>query len=242
MEGDTGTHTTALIRNLPLRAFFLFIMIFPVFYLSEFSDHISSHFTGGVLPSVVRQEWYLVLTNIIIFLTFLIPLKFRRTVDWKEYGLVSAFFVSLFIEMYGIPLSVLFISRYYGGPEKELPDALIRMSVLGVDLSMTHAMVYGLALMILGTVFIIIGWITLYRNLGDDEIVTKGIYSLSRHPQYFGFILVVLGWLIGWPTILVIIFAPILLFMYVRVCRVEEQELSTHEEYAEYRRTVPFFI
>lgn len=242
MEGNTGTHASAITRNLPLRMFFLCFLIVPVIYHSEFSDHIGSHLTGGALPNIVRQEWYLVLTNIIIFLTFLIPLRFRRTVDWKEYGLVSAFFVSLFIEMYGIPLSVLFISRYYHGPEQELPDALIRMRVLGVDLSMTHAMVYGLVLMVLGTIFILIGWITLYWNLREHEIVTTGIYSVSRHPQYFGFILVVLGWLIGWPTILVIVFAPILLFMYIRVCLVEERELAIHAEYAEYRKTVPFFI
>ncbi len=242
MGNPTGRDHLPIRKNLLLRILFGVILVFPFFFYREFSEHIGAHFTGGALPQIVRQQWYMVITNIIIFLTFLLPLRFRRKIDWKEYGLVSAFFVSLFIEMYGIPLSILFISRYYGGENVELPNTIIRVNVLGVQLGMTLAMVYGLVLMILGTLIIILGWITLYRNLSDQDLVTQGIYSHSRHPQYFGFILVILGWLIGWPTILVGIFAPILIYKYVQVCRVEEKELEESVEYADYRKKVPFFI
>ncbi|UCE74970.1 MAG: DUF1295 domain-containing protein, partial [Methanomassiliicoccales archaeon] len=70
----------------------------------------------------------------------------------------------------------------------------------------------------------------------------KGIYSFSRHPQYFGFILMIIGWLIGWPTILTVIFTPILIFMYLRVCKIEEKELSHIKEYEIYKNKVPFLI
>lgn len=242
MEQPLRLGNPGIMRNLPLRILFVILLVFPFAFYRDFSEHIGSHFTGGALPNVVEQQWHMVLMNIIIFLTFLLPLKFRRTIDWKEYGLVSAFFVSLFIEMYGIPLSILFISRYYGGEEVELPETVVNFEVLGVSLGMTIAMLYGLILMILGTLLIITGWITLYKNLSGQEIVTKGIYSYSRHPQYFGFILVVLGWLIGWPTILVAIFTPILVFKYIQVCRVEEGELAESASYEIYRKQVPFFI
>ena len=83
----------------------------------------------------------------------------------------------------------------------------------------------------------------LYKNLkNDDEIVTTGIYSYSRHPQYLGFIFIILGWVFGWPTILTLIFAPILIYIYIRVCRLEERELANNKQYRIYKRKVPFFI
>jgi protein-S-isoprenylcysteine O-methyltransferase Ste14 len=103
-------------------------------------------------------------------------------------------------------------------------------------------MVYGTILMTIGMILIIIGWVTLYKNIQEDEIVTKGIYGHSRNPQYLGFILIVIGWLAGWPTILTVIFAPILIFMYIRVSKKEEQELAGIEAYGKYRKEVPFFL
>ena len=96
-----------------------------------------------------------------------------------------------------------------------------------------------------GTVLIIVGWITLYRGSKRKErnFVAGGIYKYSRHPQYLGFILVVFGWFIDWPTLITLIFAPILIYKYVQVCRVEEKEiLAEHPEYSEYMKKVPFFI
>jgi methanethiol S-methyltransferase len=252
METEVVTDRSRMLRNLPIRAMFLILFIIPFTRFDEFVDHIGSHFTGGAIDNVIRDNWYVVVLNIVIFLTFLIPLKFRRKIDWKEYGLVTAFFVSLFVEMYGIPLTILFASRYYGGEQTDLPDAMVRFSILGVDFSMTSAMVYGLFLMTIGTAIIILAWVTLYRNIGPSgaeikvtgphSLVTTGIYAHSRHPQYLGFILVILGWLIGWPTILVMVFAPILVFVYVRVCFIEEKELEENTRYQEYRKQVPFFI
>lgn len=242
MESGPEKHSGSLARNLPVRIPFAVLILLPFLRPVEFWDHIVAHLTGGALDRIIRDEWYLALLNIIIFLTFLIPLKFRRKIDWKEYGLVSAFFVSLFVEMYGIPLTVLFASRYYGGAEVELPNSFVTFTIFGVNFSMTLAMVYGLLLMTLGTVIIVLGWVTLYRNLESADLVTTGIYAHSRHPQYFGFILVILGWLIAWPTILVIIFSPILVFIYVRVCLIEERELEGNNAYEEYRQRVPFFI
>ncbi len=218
------------------------LILIPLIFIKEFYLHTYYHFSGTLLIDTINQQWHIVILNIMVFLSFLIPLSFRRKINWKEYGLVMAFFVSLFVEMYGLPLTVFFASKYFSGSGVEIPNSIVVFEFLGVNIGMTLAMVYGTVLMIIGMFLIIIGWITLYKNIEKDTIVTKGIYSYSRHPQYFGFILIVIGWLIGWPTILTVIFAPILVYMYVRVSKIEEKELSNIEEYEAYKEKVPFFV
>jgi len=240
METETSPHRR---NQWFLRLAFLALFLLPLTFLGQLVDHFEAHFSGRIVDTIISSQWHIVVLNIVIFLTFLIPLSFRRKINWKEYGLVTAFFVSLFVEMYGLPLIMIFFSGYFdeGGGQK-LPDPMLKFTLFGVDFTMTSTMVYGLVLMTVGTVLIILGWVTLYRNLKDDEIVTKGIYSYSRHPQYLGFLLVIIGWVVGWPTILTLIFGIILVLKYVQVCRVEEREFSHDENYLAYMKTVPFFF
>jgi protein-S-isoprenylcysteine O-methyltransferase Ste14 len=44
-----------------------------------------------------------------------------------------------------------------------------------------------------------------------------------RHPQYVGFILVMFGFLLQWPTLLTLAMFPVLVWMYVRLARQEER-------------------
>ena len=220
----------------------LSLILIPIIFFTDFYIHIYSHFTGTILTTVISHQWHIVIINIAMFITFLIPLSFRRKINWKEYGLVTAFFVSLFVEMYGIPLTILFVSKSINNSYVELPNVVYEFEFLGVEIAMDMAMLYASILMVIGTLFILVAWITLYKKIKHEELVTSGIYSYSRHPQYFGFILIIIGWLVGWPTILTIIFAIILIFMYVRVCKIEEKELSHIKKYKEYKERVPFFI
>ncbi len=229
-------------RNFPFRVMFVILIVIPLIFIKDFYLHTYYHLSGTLLVDTIKQQWIIVILNIVLFLSFLIPLSFRRKINWKEYGLVVAFFVSLFVEMYGLPLTVFFASKYFSGSGAEIPNSIFVFEFLGVNIGMTLAMVYGTVLMIIGMFLIIVGWITLYRNIEENKIVTKGIYSYSRHPQYLGFILIVIGWLIGWPTILTVIFAPILVYMYVRVSKIEEKEFADIKEYEAYKETVPFFV
>ena len=115
----------------------------------------------------------------------------------------------------------------------------------------TNFMLYGLHtqtslgedIMTIGTFLVIIGWITFNQNVKNNRLVTTGIYSLSRHPQYLGFILVIIGWLIGWPTLITLVFTPILIYKYIQVCQIEESEISNRiQAYQQYKKDVPFFI
>lgn len=229
-------------KNFLIRIFFIILFLIPIVNTKEFYNQFYDYLTGNIITQVITQQWHIVIINIALFISFLIPLSFRKKANWIEYGLVSAFFVSLFVEMYGIPLTILFASKYFF-TGTNLPNTLFGFKFLGVSFGLPLAMVYGLVLMIIGTFLIITGWVTLYRNTKKDGLVTTGIYSYSRHPQYVGFILVILGWFFGWPTVLTVILSPILIFRYIQVSFKEEQEVSKQfPEYKTYKKGVPFFI
>ena len=89
-------------KNLPFRLLFVVLIIAPILFFWDFAVHIHAHFSGSILPNIITQQWHIVIINIVIFISFLVPLSFRRKVNWKEYGLITAFFVSLFVEMYAL--------------------------------------------------------------------------------------------------------------------------------------------
>ncbi len=227
-------------RVRPTTAIFALILVIPLLKASELLNHIEYHLFGGVEGAIISGEWQLVAFNIAVFMAFLIPLSYRRKIYWGEYGLVTAFFVSLFIEMYGIPLTV-YLAYVLLMPETPKPDIVYSYPLMGVNLDLTFPMAYGVFLMALGAALIIIGWVTLYTNR-KRGLVTTGIYSLSRHPQYAGFILVISGWWLGWPTLLTTIFAPVLVWKYITVCKSEEKEVGLDADYKKYADRTPMLF
>lgn len=84
----------------------------------------------------------------------------------------------------------------------------------------------------------------LYDAQQTRSLATTGPYSYVRHPQYVGFVLVMFGFLLQWPTILTLAMFPVLTIMYVKLARDEEREARTEfgEAYAKYAAEVPGFI
>lgn len=229
--------------NWVLRALFLSLIVLVMLDIDAFIDHFSAHFLGSIHSRTITGEWHVVLLNILLFSAFLIPLHFRRRFDWRSSGIVIAFFISLFVEMYGISLTVLLASRFFGGRGPDNLDAVLSMRFLGVDFIFTLPMVLGTLLMMVGTVLVVLGWTTLYRGVRSRGLVTHGLYAVSRHPQYLGFLLVVAGWLIGWPTPLSVLFSIVLMVLYLRLCRREEREMADLGlDYASYMESTPFLI
>ncbi|HEV8680753.1 MAG TPA: isoprenylcysteine carboxylmethyltransferase family protein, partial [Stellaceae bacterium] len=95
-----------------------------------------------------------------------------------------------------------------------------------------------------GFLLISAGWKILYEAQRRRGLATAGVYSYVRHPQYDGFILVMFGFLLQWPTLLTLAMFPILVFMYVRLARGEEGEALTAfgDAYRRYRLKVPAFF
>ena len=227
-----------------VRGILLGLAVVPLLFWQPFYDHFYTYLTGTILTNIITKQWHLVLLSILFFLLFLVPLSYRKRARWADYGLVGAFFVSLFVEMYGIPLTVLFASKYFFTPGVQLPANVVEFDFFGVGVGMDHAMVYGTVLMSIGMLLILFGWYSLYRQSKLPGFAQGGLYSLSRHPQYVGFILLILGWFVGWPTILTVVFSPILIYKYIDASRKEEQGMVAQfgSSYEAYRRQTPFFI
>ena len=230
------------IRNLTLRLIIACFFCFPFIFFRKFYDHFYAYLTGNVYHEIIKKQWDIVVLSIVLFLLFLIPLSFRRKIKWTEYGFVTAFFVSLFIEMYGFPFSILFAQKWFYQASISHPASVLGFNLFGTHFKMDFPMAYAAMLLIIGALLIILGWITLYFGMKRGEIVTNGVYAFSRHPQYLGFIIIIMGWFIGWPTILTVIMSPILIYKYVSVARREEKEVQNLTHYQIYKKTVPFLI
>jgi methanethiol S-methyltransferase len=95
-----------------------------------------------------------------------------------------------------------------------------------------------------GFLLISVAWKALYEAQRRHALATSGVYSYVRHPQYAGFILVMFGFLLQWPTLLTFAMFPLLVVMYVRLARAEERDAIAEfgAAYERYRGEVPGFI
>jgi protein-S-isoprenylcysteine O-methyltransferase Ste14 len=84
----------------------------------------------------------------------------------------------------------------------------------------------------------------LYSAQATRTLATTGPYARIRHPQYVAFVLIMLGFLVQWPTILTLVMFPVLVYMYLRLARREEREVAIEfgEAYARYAARVPAFF
>jgi len=99
-------------------------------------------------------------------------------------------------------------------------------------------------LIIGGLYYLSTAWDVLYKAQKNHKMATTGPYARVRHPQYDAFILVMLGLLVQWPTILTLIMFPILVWRYKKLAKIEEQEVLAEfgDEYSSYMAKVPGFI
>jgi methanethiol S-methyltransferase len=193
--------------------------------------------------------WVVVAFNIGIFLFFILSfLKPRGSDEWRSMGVVIAFLAALFTEMYGFPLTIYLLSGWLGEAYPVLQPFSHKFGHLwvvvfgGSDLAWVIVMGLSLVLMILGYMLLSKGWIQIHAARGG--LVTNGIYAYARHPQYTGLFLIIVGFLVQWPTILTVLMAPILLYAYVLLARVEERRAMAEfgQAYQDYVRKTPAFF
>ncbi|WP_421937411.1 methyltransferase family protein [Phenylobacterium sp.] len=196
--------------------------------------------------------WSLVILNSALFIFFALTFFKPRTArDWRSFGAFSAFLVALFTEMYGFPLTLYFLA---GWLQTRFPDVdwwshdaghLLEM-LFGWKANPHLGPFHLLSFAFIGAGFwtISAAWPVLYRAQREGKLATTGPYSRVRHPQYLGFVLVMFGFLLQWPTLLTLAMFPVLVVMYWRLAASEERETAARfgEAYAAYRRATPGFI
>lgn len=179
------------------------------------------------------------------FLSFLAP---KGGLEWRNMGVVSAFLVALFSEMYGFPLTIYLLSGWLGDAYPVLQPFNHKYGHLwvvvfgGSDLAWALVMGSSLALMLAGYLLLSRGWRQIHAAQG--RLITNGVYAYARHPQYTGLFLVIAGFLVQWPTLLTVLMAPILIYAYVRLARSEERAMEQQfgQRYIDYARHVPAFF
>jgi methanethiol S-methyltransferase len=177
-----------------------------------------------------------------IFYRYFAPKSWR---EWAGAGLVQAFIIALYAEMYGFPLTIYLLVRFFGIDRGDL-NANLWSTLLGMgEVGMLISMVFGYTLVFLGIGLFAEGWRQVYRAREQKRLATDGLYGVVRHPQYLGLFLALFGeGVVHWPTVFSVGLFPVIVLAYVVLARSEERRMVREfgEAYVAYQRRVPMFI
>lgn len=192
-------------------------------------------------------QWFLAVLMIVLVSWFvfryLIPRSWK---EWRAAGILQAFIIALYAEMYGFPLTIYILTAYFG---VDIPWLHMRghlwSSLLGLgDIGAMLEMILGYAVIFVGIGLLAAGWRQVYKAQKENKLVTGGLYQYVRHPQYTGIFIAVIGQLIHWPTVLTLILAPLIVLLYWRLAVKEERHMLEKfgAEYSAYAANTPRFI
>lgn len=189
---------------------------------------------GFALVFIVVVSWLLY--------RYLAPQSWK---EWSRAGVVQAFIIAFYAEMYGFPLTIYFLARFFGLDLEWGRGGNLWAQLTGNEAAHVIAMMIGYTIVFSGAGMVAEGWRRIHHARNEGKLMTDGIYSRIRHPQYTGLFLIVFGeGIVHWPTIFSVAAFPIIIFAYTILARKEEQKMLKQfgDEYREYRDRVPMFI
>lgn len=207
-------------------------MINPGIPMTEDIAH--SGMWGLAVIMIVIASW--------VLYRFLAPKTWR---EWAGAGLVQAFIIALYAEMYGFPLTIYLLARFFGFDRTGL-NASLWSSLFGVgEAGMVVFMIAGYFLLFVGIGLFAQGWRELYRAHQEDRLATDGLYRFVRHPQYTGLFIGLFGeGIVHWPTVFSVAAFPAILVAYRMLALREEAKMMERfgDSYRTYKQAVPRFI
>lgn len=196
--------------------------------------------------------WGLVILNSLIFIIFAFSFAKPQTkADWRSFGAFSGFLVALFTEMYGFPLTIYLMSgwlaeKYPGVDFLAHENGHLWHTIMGFEGDPHFDPMHLASFVFIGGGFWILSaaWPVLFKAQRAGKMAVAGLYQKVRHPQYIGFIAIMFGFLLQWPTIPTVVLFPILTFMYIRLAKKEEQDSRERfgKAWDDYAAHVPAFI
>ncbi|MFA4872996.1 MAG: isoprenylcysteine carboxylmethyltransferase family protein [Patescibacteria group bacterium] len=197
-------------------------------------------------------RWPLVIIASVLLIAFAASfVKPKTSRDWRTLGGFAAFIVALFTEMYGFPLTIYLFSgwltsrfpgvNFFSHDSGHLLETLFGWRA-NPHIGPFH--IVSIILIFIGFGLLSDAWKVLYQAQREHALAMTGPYARIRHPQYTAFILIMVGFLLQWPTILTLIMFPILTWRYVRLAKKEEEEarLTFGEAWGTYARTTPAWV
>jgi protein-S-isoprenylcysteine O-methyltransferase Ste14 len=196
--------------------------------------------------------WPLVIINSAIFIFFAFSfIKPKTKLDWRSLNAFSAFIIAMFVEMYGFPLTIYLLSGWLQStfPQSDIfghSGGHLWYTLFGIEGDPHTNPIHLLSNVLIAAGFYLIyrAWQVLHSAQQQSRLATTGPYAIVRHPQYAGFLLVMVGFLIMWPTFLTLAMFPVLVLVYLRLAKQEERlvRAAFDPEYEIYARQVPAFF
>ncbi len=199
------------------------------------SEHITHSGAWGLAAiMIVVASW--------VLYRYLAPKTWR---EWASAGVVQAFIIALYAEMYGFPLTIYLLARFFGLDRTNL-NANLWSSLIGLgETGMLISMLLGYGLLFVGIGILIQGWRELYRVHRENRLATTGLYGLVRHPQYTGLFIGLFGeGVVHWPTLFSVGLFPVIALVYGWLAHSEEKRMLARfgEQYRAYQQRVPMFF
>lgn len=131
------------------------------------------------------------LVAIMIVLASWILYRFAAPKGWRQWtgaGLVQAFIIALYAEMYGFPLTIYLLTGFFG---IDIPRTAFTghlwATLLGYgETGAMLEMLLGGVFVLFGISLLVVGWRAVYLSTREGRMEVDGLYGVVRHPQYCG--------------------------------------------------------
>ena len=177
-------------------------------------------------------DWSLAVVYTLIFA--IVALCFYRPKtgrDWWAFGAFTAFLAALFAEMYGFTLTTYLLSGWPGtrflhveSLSHEVGHVLEMMFDWRSNPPFGAFQIASTVLILGGFILLAAAWSARHKSHQRRELPRTGVYARLRHPEYAALVLIMIGFLLQWPTLITLAMFPILVLIYVHLARGEEQE------------------
>ncbi|MEM4188392.1 MAG: methyltransferase [Candidatus Hadarchaeum sp.] len=186
-----------------------------------------------------------------LFVTGLLGVLWRRRIlSWAGVVAAWAFYAPVLLALFQVSIGMALIyggliALIYGIWAPLLSSETTAWLVRGRISDLQPFQLVAPILIVLGLVIFVVSFVQIIRSkIRGAGLVTNGLYSLVRHPQYLGVNLLALGFVLyGLRPIDFIAWAN-LVFLHAILAEGEEGRLKEKfgQAYLEYRRLVPFML